>query len=82
MQMGDCNAPSTFQQLMTTVFQEFLGRFVHVYLDDIFEFGPLASILVWEDHWNIPCKHRLSWARAMLIESPKDGISLGTLAWT
>ena len=36
MQMGDCNAPSTFQQLMTTIFRDFLGRFVHVYLDDIF----------------------------------------------
>ena len=36
MQMGDCNAPSTFQQLMTAIFQEFLGRFMHVYLDDIF----------------------------------------------
>ena len=36
MQMGDCNAPSTFQQLMTAIFQDFLGRFVHVYLDSIF----------------------------------------------
>ena len=36
MQMGDCNAPSTIQQLMTAIFQDFLGRFVHVYLDDIF----------------------------------------------
>ena len=36
MQMGDCNAPSTFQQLMTTIFQKFLRRFVHVYLDNIF----------------------------------------------
>ena len=36
MQMGDCNAPSTFQQLMTAIFQDFLGRFVHIYLDDIF----------------------------------------------
>ena len=35
MQMGDCNAPSTFQWLMTTIFQDFLGRFVHVYLDNI-----------------------------------------------
>ena len=34
--MGDCNAPSTFQQLMTAIFQEFLRRFVHVYLDNIF----------------------------------------------
>lgn len=36
MQQGDCNAPSTFQRLMTFVFREFIGRFVHVYLDDIF----------------------------------------------
>ena len=36
MQMGDCNAPSTFQWLMTAIFQDFLGRFVHVYLDNIF----------------------------------------------
>ena len=36
MQMGDCNAPSTFQQLVTAIFWDFLGRFVHVYLDDIF----------------------------------------------
>ena len=36
MQMGDCNAPSTFQQLMIAIFQDFLGRFMHVYLNDIF----------------------------------------------
>ena len=36
MQMGDCNAPSTFQWLMTATFRDFLRRFVHVYLDDIF----------------------------------------------
>ena len=36
MQMGDCNAPSTFQWLITAIFQDFLRRFVHVYLDDIF----------------------------------------------
>ena len=36
MQMGDCNAPSTFQQLMTAIFWEFLRRFIHVYLDNIF----------------------------------------------
>ena len=36
MQQGDCNAPSTFQRLMTTVFREYITRFVHIYLDDIF----------------------------------------------
>ena len=39
MQMGDCNAPSTFQRLMTHVFREYIGRSVHVYLDDIFIFS-------------------------------------------
>ena len=39
MQMGDCNAPSTFQQLMAAIFWEFLRRFVHVYLDDIFTYS-------------------------------------------
>lgn len=36
MQQGDCNAPSTFQRLMTHVFREHIGRFVHAYLDDVF----------------------------------------------
>ena len=36
MQQGDCNAPSTFQRLMTSVFRNFVVRFIHVYLDDIF----------------------------------------------
>ena len=36
MQQGDCNAPSTFQRLMTSVFHNFVARFVHVYLDNIF----------------------------------------------
>jgi hypothetical protein len=39
MQQGDCNAPATFQRLMTAIFREFIGRFVHVYLDDIFVFS-------------------------------------------
>ena len=41
MQMGDCNAPSTFQQLMTALFQEFLGRFVHIYFDDMFIYSQI-----------------------------------------
>ena len=39
IQMGDCNAPSTFQQLMTTTFQDYIGKFIHVYLDNIFIFS-------------------------------------------
>ena len=37
--MGDCNAPSTFQQLMTATFQDYIGKFIHVYLDNIFIFS-------------------------------------------
>ena len=39
MQQGDCNTPTTFQRLMTAVFQDFIRRFVHVCLDDIFVFS-------------------------------------------
>src|SRR6202040_3552155 len=39
MQQGDCNAPATFQWLMAIIFQEYIGKFVHVYLDDIFVFS-------------------------------------------
>jgi hypothetical protein len=48
MQQGDCNAPTTFQRLMTPVFREFIGRFVHVYLDDIFVYSD--SIEEHEEH--------------------------------
>jgi hypothetical protein len=36
MQQGDCNAPATFQCLMTSIFRDVIGWFMHVYLDDIF----------------------------------------------
>jgi len=36
VQQGDCNAPATFQQLMTAIFYNAIGHFLHVYLDDIF----------------------------------------------
>ena len=38
IQMGDCNTPSTFQQLMIVTFQDFIRKFVYVYLDNIFIF--------------------------------------------
>jgi hypothetical protein len=39
MQQGDCNAPATFQRLMTSIFHDVIGKFLHVYLDDIFIFS-------------------------------------------
>jgi len=39
MQIGDCNAPATFQRVMTAIFRDYIGRFVHVYLDDIFVYS-------------------------------------------
>jgi Reverse transcriptase (RNA-dependent DNA polymerase) len=39
--MGDCNAPSMFQCLMTAIFRNCIGWFIHVYMDDIFIFSCL-----------------------------------------
>jgi Reverse transcriptase (RNA-dependent DNA polymerase) len=35
MQQGNCNAPSMFQHSMNITFQEFIGIFLHAYLDDL-----------------------------------------------
>jgi hypothetical protein len=35
VQMGDCNAPATYQALMNHIFSSYIGRFLDVYLDDI-----------------------------------------------
>ena len=51
MQIGDCNGLSTCQRLMTRLFFRHIGRFVHVYLDDIFIFS--RSIEEHEDHLQI-----------------------------
>jgi hypothetical protein len=32
VQQGDCNAPATFQRLMTSIFRDVIGRFLHMYL--------------------------------------------------
>ena len=48
MQQGDCNTPSTCQRLMTSVFHDFVTRFVHVYLDNIFIYS--LTIEEHEDH--------------------------------
>ena len=39
VQQGDCNAPATFQRLMTWIFHVFIGKFIYMYLDDIFIFS-------------------------------------------
>jgi hypothetical protein len=35
IQIGDCNAPATYQSLMNYLFSDFIGRFIDVYLDNI-----------------------------------------------
>ena len=48
MQQGDCNAPSTFQRLMNRTFIDYIGKFVHTYMDNIFVFSD--SINEHQDH--------------------------------
>ena len=69
MQQGDCNAPATFQRLMTTIFREFIGKFVHVYLDDIFVFS--ESIEEHEKHLGLVFD-KLRKAQLFLEESKLD----------
>jgi hypothetical protein len=38
VQQGDCNAPATFQCLMTSIFRDIIGRTNHTFLDDVFTF--------------------------------------------
>src|ERR1700722_12660524 len=66
MQQGDCNAPARFQWLMTVIFREYIGRFVHIYLDDIFVFS--NSIEEHERHLGL-IFNKLRTARLFLEES-------------
>ena len=70
MQMGDCNAPFTFQQLMTAIFWDFLRRFVHVYLDDIF----IYSQNIWEHIEHI--MKVLQWLRKLQFYLSKSKLDL------
>ena len=51
MQQGDCNAPVMFQHLMTVTFHDQLGRFIHVYLDDVFAYS--STIEEHEEHLEV-----------------------------
>ena len=46
MPFGLCNAPSTFQRLMNTVFEQELNSFILVYLDDILVYSHSIG-----EHW-------------------------------
>ena len=51
MQQGDCNAPVMFQHLMTVTFHDQLGRFIHVYLNDVFAYS--STIEEHEEHLEV-----------------------------
>jgi hypothetical protein len=69
MQQGNCNAPATFQRLMTVIFQDFIRRFIHVYLDDIFVYSD--SIEEHEEHLGLVFE-KLHKAQLYLEESKLD----------
>jgi RNase H-like domain found in reverse transcriptase/Reverse transcriptase (RNA-dependent DNA polymerase) len=43
VQIGDCNAPATYQALMNHLFSSFIGCFMNVYLDDIVVYSSLLK---------------------------------------
>ena len=57
MQQGDCNAPSTFQRLMNTIFRDYIGIFMHSYLDDLFVYSNTI-----EEHQNTWEKYSRNYA--------------------
>ena len=78
MQQGDCNAPSTFQQLMMVVFRDYIAWFVHIYLDNIFIYS--SSVKEHEAHlvlvFDRLCKDQL-----YLSQDKVDLYSLRWIAW-
>jgi hypothetical protein len=79
MQQGDCNAPATFQRLMTWIFREHIGIFIRVYLDDVFVYS--NTINDHEGHLRIAFdtlrRHRLFLSRPKLDLYSEDMDCLG-----
>src|SRR5258706_480262 len=70
VQQGDCNAPATFQRLMTRIFRKFLAKFIYVYLDDIFIFSNTI-----EEHEDHLCKvFDTLRAQSLYLSAPKVDI--------
>ena len=67
MQMGDCNAPSTFQHLMTWIFIKQVGKCIHVYLDDIFIF----SMTIEEHEEHLRQVFEILWKNHLFLSSKK-----------
>ena len=60
MPFGLCNAPSTFQRLMNTIFVKGINSFIFVYLDDILIYRRSIG-----EHWDhLQCAlGKLHWAK-------------------
>jgi hypothetical protein len=43
MQIGNCNAPAMFQHIMTMIFWDYIGIFMHAYLDDLFIYSKMLE---------------------------------------
>jgi RNase H-like domain found in reverse transcriptase/Reverse transcriptase (RNA-dependent DNA polymerase) len=43
MQQGNCNMPVTFLQLITAIFRDAIGVFIHTYLDNLFVFSDMLD---------------------------------------
>ena len=70
MQQGNCNAPTTFLHLMMAIFQDTIGIFVYMYLDDLFIFS--GTLQEHERHLN----HVFSTLRKHSLYLEKDKCDL------